>query len=81
MWMKIMGKDGIQFMTVATSDQITGPYRIVNEKIHPGGMNSGDFDPSNIPNMGNFDPSNIPNMGNFDPSNMPTMNGIQPRAN
>ena len=44
MWMKIMGKDGIQFMTVATSDQITGPYRIVNEKIHPGGMNSGDFD-------------------------------------
>ena len=31
-------------MVTATSDKITGPFRIVNEKLHPGGMNSGDFD-------------------------------------
>ena len=45
LWMKIMGDGGReQYMVTATSEKITGPYRIVNEKLHPGGMNSGDFD-------------------------------------
>ena len=45
LWMKIMGDGGReQYMATATSEKITGPYRIVNEKLHPGGMNSGDFD-------------------------------------
>ena len=45
LWMKIMGEGGReQYMATATSDKITGPFRIVNEKLHPGGMNSGDFD-------------------------------------
>lgn len=44
MWMKIMGPNNIQYMVVATSDTIKGPFKIVNNKIHPGGMNSGDFD-------------------------------------
>jgi hypothetical protein len=45
LWMKIMGDGGReQYMVTATSDKITGPFRIVNEKLHPGGMNSGDFD-------------------------------------
>ena len=45
LWMKIMGDGGReQYMATATSDKITGPFRIVNEKLHPGGMNSGDFD-------------------------------------
>lgn len=44
LWMKIMGNDGIQYMTVAVSDTIKGPFELVNKKLHPGGMNSGDFD-------------------------------------
>ena len=44
MWMKIMGSNNIQYMVVATSESIKGPFKIVNKKIHPGGMNSGDFD-------------------------------------
>ena len=44
LWMKIMGDDGIQYMTVATSDNILSPFKLVNKKLHPGGMNSGDFD-------------------------------------
>ena len=44
MWMKIMGPNNIQYMVVAQSDNIKGPFNIVNKKIHPGGMNSGDFD-------------------------------------
>ena len=45
LWMKIMCEGGLeQYMATATADKITGPYRIVNEKLHPGGMNSGDFD-------------------------------------
>lgn len=43
LWMKIMGKDGIQYMTVATAEDIKGPFQIINQTIHPGGMNSGDF--------------------------------------
>ena len=44
MWMKIMNPHDNQYMVVATSDSIKGPYTIVNECLHPGGMNSGDFD-------------------------------------
>lgn len=44
LWMKIMGPRNIQYMVVAQADSIKGPFEIVNEKIHPGGMNSGDFD-------------------------------------
>lgn len=44
MWLKIMGPCDIQYMVVAQSDNIKGPFRIINKKIHPGGMNSGDFD-------------------------------------
>ena len=44
MWMKIMGLNDIQYMVVAEADTIKGPFEIVNKKIHPGGMNSGDFD-------------------------------------
>lgn len=44
MWMKIMGPYDIQYMVTACSDSIKGPFEIVNKKIHPGGMNSGDFD-------------------------------------
>lgn len=44
MWMKVMGERDIQYMVVATSSEITGPYELVNKKLHPGGMNSGDFD-------------------------------------
>jgi beta-xylosidase len=44
LWMKIMGKDGIQFMTVATADSVTGPYKIIRNKLQPLGMSSGDFD-------------------------------------
>lgn len=43
LWMKIMRTDG-QYMTIATSDTIKGPFEIVNMKLHPGGMDSGDFD-------------------------------------
>ena len=44
MWMKIMESDFEQYMTVAVSDSIKGPFEIVNKKLHPGGMSSGDFD-------------------------------------
>lgn len=44
MWLKIMGELDIQYMVIAVSDSIKGPFEIVNKKIHPGGMNSGDFD-------------------------------------
>ena len=43
LWMKIMGSDG-QYMTVAVADNIKGPFELVNKKLHPGGMESGDFD-------------------------------------
>ena len=39
-----MGPNDIQYMVVAQADSIKGPFDIVNRKIHPGGMNSGDFD-------------------------------------
>lgn len=44
MWMKIMGADEVQFMSVAVADKITGPYKLANKKLHPCGMSSGDFD-------------------------------------
>jgi hypothetical protein len=43
LWMKIMGKDGIQFQTIATADAVTGPY-IVIRRLQPLGMSCGDFD-------------------------------------
>lgn len=43
LWMKIMGKDEIQFMTVATSAKITGPFEILHT-LRPCGLSSGDFD-------------------------------------
>lgn len=44
LWMKIMGDGDKQYMTIATSDKIKGPFQIVKEKLYPGQMNSGDFD-------------------------------------
>jgi len=44
LWMKIMGEDDIQYMAVAVADTIKGPFELVNKRLHPGGMNSGDFD-------------------------------------
>lgn len=44
MWLKIMGEGLEQHMAVAVSDSIKGPFVLVNIMIHPGGMNSGDFD-------------------------------------
>jgi len=44
MWLKIMGENDIQYMVVCQADDIKGPYEIINRKLHPGGMNSGDFD-------------------------------------
>lgn len=44
MWIKNMGENNERYMVVAQADKITGPYKIINRKIHPGGMNSGDFD-------------------------------------
>lgn len=49
LWMKVMGekiwggKDK-QYMTVAVSDSIKGPFKIINRMLHPCGMDSGDFD-------------------------------------
>lgn len=44
LWMKVMGENDIQYMVVAAADKITGPYELINKRLHPGGMNSGDFD-------------------------------------
>lgn len=44
LWMKIMGPNNIQYMVVAQADHIQGHFELVNKKLHPGGMNSGDFD-------------------------------------
>jgi len=43
LWMKIMGRDGIQFQTIATADAVTGPYTVVKQ-FRPLGMSCGDFD-------------------------------------
>jgi hypothetical protein len=43
LWMKIMGKDGIQFQTIATADAVTGPYTVI-KRARPLGMSCGDFD-------------------------------------
>lgn len=43
LWMKIMGSGGIQFQTIATADQVIGPYRVVRQ-FRPLGMSCGDFD-------------------------------------
>jgi hypothetical protein len=43
LWMKIMGKDGIQFQTIATAAAVTGPYTVVR-RFRPLGMSCGDFD-------------------------------------
>lgn len=44
LWMKIMGKDGIQFQTIATAEAVTGPYTVVRRHVRPLGMSCGDFD-------------------------------------
>lgn len=44
LWMKIMKEGNKQHMTVAVSPDIKGPFRIVNQVLHPCGMDSGDFD-------------------------------------
>jgi hypothetical protein len=44
LWMKIMGKNGIQFQTIATADAVTGPYVVVRIHFQPLGMDCGDFD-------------------------------------
>lgn len=44
LWMKIMGKDGIQYQTIATADVVTGPYAIIKKWFRPLGMSCGDFD-------------------------------------
>jgi hypothetical protein len=43
-WLKIMEKEGTQSETVLTSDNLTGPYTIVRERLYPLNMNAGDFD-------------------------------------
>ncbi len=43
LWMKIMGRDGIQFQTIATAAEVTGPYTILRS-FRPLGMSCGDFD-------------------------------------
>ncbi len=45
MWIKVMGNVGRdQYMVTAQADTIFGPFELVNRVLHPGGMNSGDFD-------------------------------------
>lgn len=44
MWIKIMGKDGIQFQVVATAETVTGPYTVLKSDFRPLGMSCGDFD-------------------------------------
>lgn len=43
LWMKIMG-NGVQYQTIATADQVTGPYTVVKKHYRPLEMNCGDFD-------------------------------------
>jgi hypothetical protein len=43
LWLKIMGKDGIQFQTIAAADAVTGPYTVI-KRCRPLGMSCGDFD-------------------------------------
>lgn len=43
MWIKIMGKDGVQFQVIAEADKITGPYSMTRS-FKPLGMSAGDFD-------------------------------------
>ena len=44
LWTKIMGKDGVQFQTIAAADALTGPYQVVQRHYRPLGMSCGDFD-------------------------------------
>lgn len=44
-WLKVMDyEDQTQAETVLIADHILGPYQKVRERIHPLGMNAGDFD-------------------------------------
>ncbi len=45
LWMKVMGKDGNQFQTIAiaTADAVSGPYTVIR-RLRPLGMSCGDFD-------------------------------------
>jgi hypothetical protein len=44
MWVKIMGKDGVQFQVIATASSVTGPYIVQKSDFRPLGMSCGDFD-------------------------------------
>lgn len=43
-WLKIMGKDQTQTVTILTADHLLGPYTMVKTKYRPLNMNAGDFD-------------------------------------
>lgn len=43
-WLKIMGKNHTQTLTIMTADHLLGPYTMVKEKVRPLNMNAGDFD-------------------------------------
>lgn len=43
-WLKIMGKNNIQTITMLTSEYLWGPYRLIKTNYRPFGMNAGDFD-------------------------------------
>src|SRR4051812_12633757 len=43
-WIKILGGDDGQFMTVLQADNFFGPYKIIRKGFRPDGFESGDFD-------------------------------------
>jgi len=43
LWMKIMGKDTIQYQVIALADKVTGPYECI-KTFRPLDMSCGDFD-------------------------------------
>ncbi|MDB5279622.1 MAG: glycoside hydrolase [Ferruginibacter sp.] len=43
-WIKILGGDDGQFMTVLQADNFVGPYKIIRKGFRPNGFESGDFD-------------------------------------
>ncbi|MBD0289264.1 MAG: family 43 glycosylhydrolase, partial [Flavisolibacter sp.] len=43
-WIKILGGDDGQFMTVLQADDFLGPYKIIHKGFRPNGFESGDFD-------------------------------------
>lgn len=43
-WIKILGGEDGQFMTVLEADKFLGPYKIIHKGFRPNGFESGDFD-------------------------------------